>query len=106
MEPFDPLPNIYCAVTRKDLHGYPAEGFFASQALSVHEAVYCYTAGSAYCSQEEKIKGQLAEGFWADMVVIDRDIFTIAPEEIKNACVIMTIVGGKIMNINEVRMSE
>ncbi|MCL1975968.1 MAG: amidohydrolase [Firmicutes bacterium] len=97
VESFDPLPNIYCAVTRKDLQGFPIEGFNASQALKVHEAVYCYTVGSAYCSQEENFKGQLAKGFLADLAVLDRDIFTISAEEIKDARVVMTIVGGKIV---------
>lgn len=106
VEPFAPLPNIYCAVARKDLHGFPADGFYAGQALSVHEAVYCYTAESAYCSREENIKGQLVKGFLADMAVIDRDIFTIAPQEIKDARVTMTIVGGKTAYINEGGMTE
>jgi predicted amidohydrolase YtcJ len=101
VEPFDPLPNIYCAVTRKDLRGYPPGGFNAGQALSVYEAVQAYTAGSAYCSYEENVKGQLAPGFYADMAVLDRDIFSIKPEEIRDASVVMTVVAGKIQYVAE-----
>ncbi|MCL1816298.1 MAG: amidohydrolase [Clostridiales bacterium] len=97
VEPFNPFPNIYCAVTRQDLAGYPPGGYNPGQALSVQEAVYAYTAGSAYCSSEENIKGQLKEGYYADMAVIDRDIFDIKPSEIKDARVVMTIVGGEIV---------
>lgn len=101
VEPFDPLPNIYCAVTRKDLQGFPEGGFQAKEALSVQEAVYCYTAGSAYCSHQENIKGKLVKGFLADMAVIDKDIFTIDPGEIKNARVKMTIIDGNINYLEE-----
>ena len=97
VEPFDPLPNIYCAVTRQDLRGFPPGGFNAGQALSVQQAVAAYTAGSAYCSYEENIKGRLAPGFYADLAVLDRDIFNITPAEIKNVRVLMTVVAGKIL---------
>lgn len=102
VEPFLPLPNIYCAVTRKDLRGFPPDGFNARQALSVQEAVFAYTAGSAYCSYEEQVKGRLAAGFYADLAVLDRDIFTIRPEEIKEARVLMTVVDGKIVNSRKI----
>jgi predicted amidohydrolase YtcJ len=97
VEPFDPLPNIYCAVTRRDLQGFPQAGFCAEQALSVQEAVFAYTAGSTYCSYEEKFKGRIQEGFYADMTVLDRDIFRIRPQEIKDTRVLMTVVAGKIL---------
>ena len=97
VEPFDPLPNIYCAVTRKDLRGFPKGGYLAEQALSVQEAVFAYTSGSAYCSNEENVKGQLREGFYADMIVLNKDIFSIAPEGIPDARVLMTVVAGKII---------
>ena len=97
VEPFDPLPNIYCAVTRQDLRGFPPGGFNAEQALSVQEAVAAYTSGSAYCSYEENIKGRLTPGFYADMTVLDRDIFCINQHEIKNVCILMTVVAGKVL---------
>ena len=97
VERFDPLANIYCAVTRKDLNGFPDDGFYSNQALTVQEAVYCYTCGAAYCSYEERVKGRLEKGYYADITVIDRDIFSIAPMEIKDANVLMTITGGKIV---------
>jgi predicted amidohydrolase YtcJ len=97
VEPFNPLPNIYCAVARRDLQGFPPGGFNAAQALSVGEAVSAYTCGSAFCSSEEQIKGRLKEGFYADLTVLDRDIFRLRPQEIKDARVVMTVVGGKIL---------
>lgn len=96
VEPYATMPNIYCAVNRKDLSGYPKEGYNVKEALSVFEAVRAYTVGSAYCSQEENIKGKLTPGYYADMTVLERDIFNCDPGEIKDVKVVMTIVGGKV----------
>jgi predicted amidohydrolase YtcJ len=97
VESFHVLRNIYCAVTRKDLSGFPEGGWFPDQRLSVEEAVYGFTVGGAYASYEEGIKGSIAVGKLADFAVVDQDIFTGPQEEIKNAEVTMTILGGRIV---------
>lgn len=97
IESLNPFTNIYCAVTRKDLHGQPACGFNITEALTVDEALKHYTVMGAYASFEEHIKGQLIPGMLADLVVLDQDIFTITPEKIKDIRVLLTVVGGKIV---------
>jgi len=97
VEFFDPYHNIYCAVSRKDLKGYPKEGYNPNEALSVQEAVYAYTVGSAYCSYEEDVKGKLIPGFYADCCVVDRDIFTVTTEEIKDAETLLTMIDGEVV---------
>ena len=99
VEKFDPLPNIYCGVTRKDKKGYPAEGFFPEQRLSIYDSVYCYTHGSAYCSGEERQKGSIEEGFFADFTVLSDNIFGMedSPEKLLDVSIDMTIVNGKIV---------
>ena len=97
VESYATMPNIYCAVTRKDLQGYPIEGYNPDEALSIDEAVRAYTSGSAYCSYEEDRKGKLLPGYYADMTVLDRDIFMDDPAKIKDIKVKMTIVGGKLV---------
>jgi predicted amidohydrolase YtcJ len=97
VEGLNPLPNIYSAVTRKDLGGNPQGGFYSGQCLTVGEAVYAYTAGSAYCSREERVKGKIREGYMADIAVLSDDIFEIDPNGIKDARVDMTILDGKIV---------
>jgi predicted amidohydrolase YtcJ len=97
VEPLDVMPNIYCAVTRQDLKGYPEEGWLSQEKLTVEEAVYNYTLGSAYASFEEDIKGSISEGKLADMVVLSEDIFAIEPSRIKDVEVEMTFLGGKIV---------
>lgn len=93
---FNPFKNIYSAVTRKDLDGYPDSSFLPKEKLTVHEAIRIFTINSAYSSFEEKIKGSLEIGKLADFIVLNEDIFTIPEEKIKDISVDMTILDGKI----------
>ena len=97
VEDYDPLANIYCAVTRKDLSGYPPGGWIKEQAMTVEEAVDAYTKAGAYASYEEGRKGEIAPDMLADIVVLDRNIFNIKPDEIINTEVYMTIVDGRVV---------
>ena len=62
--------------------------------MSVSDAIDAYTTKSAYLEGKEDFKGRLKPGFVADMVILDRDIFTIDKTEIKDIKVVETIVGG------------
>lgn len=97
VEPLDVLPGIYAAVTRRDLNGYPKEGWLPEQKLSVEEALYGFTQGAAYASFEENIKGSITPGKLADMVVLSENIYEIDPDKIKDVAVHMTFVGGKLL---------
>lgn len=96
VESFNPLPNIYSAVTRKDLDGAPQGGWYKEQALTLDEAIDAYTRMGAYASYEERVKGEIAPGMLADFTVLERDLYEIEPEEIKDVKVAMTIVNGEI----------
>lgn len=96
VESFNPLPNIYSAVTRKDLDEKPEGGWYPQQALTLDEALEGYTKISAYLSRDEKIKGTLEVGMLADMVVLEENLYTCKPEHIKDIRVDMTIVNGEI----------
>jgi predicted amidohydrolase YtcJ len=63
----------------------------------VEEALRAYTTGAAYAEFMEQEKGTLARGMLADMVLIDRDLTRIAPETIRDARVMMTVVGGRVV---------
>lgn len=97
VEGCNPFPNIYCAVTRKDLKGSPVEGFYPEECVDIYTAVDAYTEGSAYAEFMENKKGRIKEGFYADMVILDRDIFTVNPLEIKDIQPLLTMVGGKVV---------
>ena len=96
VENFRPVYNIYSAVTRKDLDGRPADGWYPRQALTLDESIDAYTRWSAYASYEEEEKGRIAPGMFADLVVMEEDLYEIEPEAIKDVDVFMTVVDGKI----------
>jgi predicted amidohydrolase YtcJ len=93
--PPTPLEGIYAAVTRRTLDDQHPSGWVPEQKITVEEALTAYTAGGAYASFMEKQTGTIAVGMLADITVIDRDLRAIAPEEIRNARIVRTIVGGK-----------
>jgi predicted amidohydrolase YtcJ len=93
VEPVTPFRGIYAAVTRANEAG--TKTYFPENRLTIQQALYAYTQGSAYAEFAEKRKGKLMPGFEADFVVLDRDLLTIAPAEILGTRVIETVVGGK-----------
>ena len=96
--PATPLEGIYAAVTRRTLDGAHPEGWYPEQKIGVEDALRAYTSGAAYASFDEGDKGVLAAGKLADFVMIDRDLTRVAPEAIREARVMMTVVGGKIVH--------
>ncbi len=97
VEPISPYLGLYAAVTRQSTEGEPAGGWWPQERLTIMEAIRCYTAEGAYASFEEKEKGQLVAGMYADMVVHTRDLLTIKPEEILQTEAAMTILGGQVI---------
>jgi predicted amidohydrolase YtcJ len=95
--PPTPLEGIYAAVTRRTLDDRHPGGWVPEQRITVEEALRAYTTGGAYASFEEGSKGMLAPGYLADFVIIDRDILTIDPASIREARVMFTVVGGKVV---------
>ena len=92
--PPTPLEGIYAAVTRRTLDDARPEGWVPEQKITVEEALRAYTTGSAYAEYMEGKKGMIARGYLADLVLIDRDLTRVAPETIRDARVMMTVVGG------------
>lgn len=95
--PLDPMQTIYAAVTRATLDGKNPQGWFPEQKLTVEEAVEAYTLGSAYAEFQENEKGSITRGKLADLVLLSQDIFRIPPARIRDARVLKTFVGGKLV---------
>ncbi len=95
--PLNPLWGIYAAVTRRTLDGLHPNGWIPQEKISVAEAVACYTRNSAYASYDENSRGQLKEGYLADLVVLSRDIFAIPAEEIWDVQVDLTVLDGRVI---------
>jgi len=97
VETYEPLEGIHAAVTRQDRYGNPPGGWNPDQCLSLQEALYIYTMGSAYCTYEENEKGSIAEGKLADLVVLSEDITTVEPSAIADLKADLTVVNGRIV---------
>lgn len=93
----NPWEGIRTAVTRQTADGKPKDGFVPSQKLSVPQAVQAYTINAAFAGHTEKSLGSIEKGKWADIIIVDRNIFEIDPRTIDKTKVVLTIVGGKIV---------
>lgn len=92
----NPFLGIHAAVTRARADGYGGpEGWYPAQRIPVEEAVRAYTWGAAYAAGLEGHLGTLTPGKQADLVVLDRDIFTLDPSLIPETRVLGTMVGGR-----------
>jgi len=100
---FNPFIGLYSLVTRKTWKGTLIA---PDQAVSREEALFAYTVAGSWLTREEHLKGPLAPGFLADMVVLDRDYFTCPVEEIKEIQVEMTILGGRVVYAREGMIGE
>jgi predicted amidohydrolase YtcJ len=93
----NPMHGIYAAVTRQTLDGLPEGGWFPEERIDVETALRAYTVNNAYAAGEESVKGRLAPGMLADLVVLDRDLFAIAPADVKDVNVLITVAGGRVV---------
>ncbi|MFE4241816.1 amidohydrolase [Peribacillus butanolivorans] len=91
----EPLSGIYRAVTRLDDEGVTWD---EKERISLKDALLAYTAAPAYGSFREKELGTIDAGKLADIIVLDRNLFDVPYEEIKNANVVFTMVDGRVVH--------
>ncbi|HEU5184748.1 MAG TPA: amidohydrolase [Gemmatimonadaceae bacterium] len=94
----NPMTILYAATTRQTLDGKPEGGWFPEERLDLETSLRSYTINNAWAEGEERNKGSLTAGKLADFVIIDRDLFAIPTTQIKDATVLMTVVGGRIVH--------
>ena len=90
-----PMEGIYAAVTRRTLDDRNPGGWVPAQKITVLEALRAYTRGSAFAGFDEANRGTLSVGMLAEFALLERDITTIAPNEIRDVRVMLTVVGGR-----------
>ena len=95
--PLDPMLGVYAAVTRRTLDGRNPGGWIPDQKITVGEALRAYTYGNAWAMFMDQKWGALVAGRYADVVVLDRDLFAVSPESIGGVKVRYTIVGGHVV---------
>src|SRR5450631_337481 len=93
--PLDPIAGIYAAVTRRTLDDKNPGGWFPDQKISVDQALRCYTVNNAWAGFQENRTGKLKSGMLADFTVLSEDLFSIAPENIRDTKILLTVVNGK-----------
>jgi len=93
VERIDPIASYYSSVSRMMVNG---ERFYPEHVMTREEALITYTVNNAYAAFEENIKGTLAPGMYADMVVLSQNLLTVAEEDIPHTQVDMTFVGGEL----------
>ena len=100
VETVNPFHTFYAAVARKDLEGYPEEGYQAENKISRYNTLMGMTRWAAFANFEDDVKGTIEVGKFADFVILDRDILEIAERRIPKTRVIATLINGKIVYSN------
>ncbi len=95
VEDISPVKTFYAAVIRKDANGNPATGFQSENALSREETIRGMTIWAARANFEEKEKGSLEIGKWADFVLLDKDLMNTGEKEILQTSVLKTYLNGE-----------
>ncbi len=95
--PINPLLALYAATTRQTVTGQPEAGWFPGERIDMPTAIAAHTINGAYSTFEEDIKGSLEPGKLADLVMLSDNLLEIAPANILQTRVLVTIVGGRIV---------
>ena len=93
VESVNPFRGLYAAITRQNEAGIKT--YEPQEKLTLNEALYAYTQGSAFADFREKEKGRLEPGFLADFIILDRDITKATPQDLLHTKVLQTIVNGE-----------
>ncbi|PKP36531.1 MAG: amidohydrolase, partial [Bacteroidetes bacterium HGW-Bacteroidetes-15] len=100
IEHIKPLYGFYAGVARKNMDGYPANGFQMENSLTREQALRAMTIWAAKAAFEESFKGSLEPGKLADFVVLEEDIMIIAQDRLPKIKVEKTFVNGKVVYLN------
>jgi hypothetical protein len=95
VEKVSPILTFYAAVVRKDLNNFPENGFQMENALTREETLKGMTIWAAYSNFEDKEKGSIEVGKFADFIILDRDIMTINENEIPETKILATFLNGE-----------
>ncbi|OEY73404.1 amidohydrolase [Salegentibacter salarius] len=95
VEEVSPFLTFYAAVARQDTDNFPEDGFMKEQALSREETLKGMTIWAAYANFEEKEKGSIEAGKFADFIILDKDIMKVKNSEIPEIKVLETYLNGE-----------
>jgi predicted amidohydrolase YtcJ len=94
----NPFPQIETAVTRQDAYGEVEGVLEPSEKIGLHDAIAAFTINAAFVNSQDDTTGSIEVGKLADLIVIDRNLFSIDPQEISEAKVELTLFGGRVVH--------
>ena len=97
VEDISPIMTFYSAVVRKDINGYPDEGFQVENAISRGDALIAMTRYGAYANFEEDEKGSIEVGKFADFIILDNDLITSPENRIPLTNIVATFINGELV---------
>jgi len=95
VEHFNPLYGFNSAVARKDAKGFPPAGFQMENVVSREEALKGMTIWAAYANFEDKNRGSIETGKWADFLILEKDIMKIEEKELRDTRTLRTVIAGE-----------
>jgi len=101
VENINPIYGFFAAVFRKNIDGKPENGFLPENAITRQQALQAMTIWAAKANFEEKIKGSIEKGKLADFVVLDKDILTVAENEVPLTKILQTFLSGEMVFMNK-----
>lgn len=93
----NPFFGIHAAVTRQDRNNQPVKGWIAEQALTLSETLRAFTIDASYAAAQDQSIGSLTKGYWADFILVDRDIFAIPAKDLWQVTVNQTYIAGELV---------
>ncbi|MDA7571291.1 amidohydrolase [Porticoccaceae bacterium] len=90
----NPLLGIETAITRRDPLTNFSDPFLEDERINLADAIEAYTINSAYVNFIDDETGSIEEGKLADLIVLDNNLFELAPNEISDAQVLLTLLEG------------
>ena len=91
----NPMPQIETAITRIDAETHATEVLNPEQRITLERALHAFTMGTAFINHHEHVTGSVEVGKFADLVVLDQNLFDIEPEQISDTTVLLTLFNGK-----------
>ncbi len=97
VEDISPIMTFYSAVVRKDINGYPDDGFQVENSISRGDALVAMTRYGAYANFEEDEKGSIEVGKFADFIILDNDLLTSGENRIPLTNIVATFINGELV---------
>lgn len=94
--PLDPIAGISAAVTRRTRDDRNPGGWIPEQKITVEESLRAYTVNNAYAVFADSTRGMIRPGYRADLVILEQDLFTVAPGQLGAVRVLVTVAGGNV----------